>query len=249
MYYAETRFLPKLGEFSYEMYLCNKFFSVDKQCGHWYNLPLKRFKVRMPLITIPLHHMCKGFFKFTYAGRKRQVNSWIKVQQSSVQFSSLFANDGLIFSRASTAECRNLKKVFDVYAAASGQIFNYEKFSMFFSSNTDRWQMKEIKSIFNLNVVSKHEKYLGLPSMVGRRKISFFNDIKLRVLSKLTSWQNKFFSCGGNEVLIKVVAQAVPGYAMSVFKMPLSICEDIQKVIARFWWGGSEDHMSIHWVR
>ena len=32
----------------------------------------------------------------------------------------LFADDGLIFSRASSVECRNLKKVFDVYAAASG---------------------------------------------------------------------------------------------------------------------------------
>ncbi|KAL9450662.1 hypothetical protein AB3S75_012400 [Citrus x aurantiifolia] len=85
--------------------------------------------------------------------------------------------------------------------------------------------------------------------MVGRKKISFFNDIKLRVLSKLSSWQSKLFSCGGKEVLIKAIAQAVPAYAMSVFKVPLSICEDIQKAIARFWWGGSEKHKSIHWAR
>lgn len=64
--------------------------------------------------------------------------------------------------------------------------------------------MKEIKSIFNPNVVSKHEKYLGLPYMVGKRKISFFNNIKLRVLSKLTSWKNNFFLAGGRKFLSKL---------------------------------------------
>lgn len=84
--------------------------------------------------------------------------------------------------------------------------------------------------------------------MVGRRKIRFFNDIMLSVLSKLTSWQSKFFSCGGNEVLIKAIAQAMPRYAMSLFKIPLSICKDIKKVISRVWWGSSKDHKSIHWA-
>lgn len=50
-------------------------------------------------------------------------------------------------------------------------------------------------------------------------------------------------------MLVKAVAQAVPAYAMSVFKVPQSICEDIQKAIARFWRGSSEDHRSIHWAR
>lgn len=85
--------------------------------------------------------------------------------------------------------------------------------------------------------------------MVGRKKISFFNDVKLRVLSKLNNWQSKFFSCGRREVLIKAVAQAVPAYAMSVFKLPQSICEDIKKAIAHFWWGASDNHRSIHWAR
>ena len=63
--------------------------------------------------------------------------------------------------------------------------------------------------------------------MVGRKRSGFFNDIKLRVSSKIVSWQHKFFSCGRKEVLIKAVAQAIPAYAMSVFKIPVSICIDI----------------------
>ena len=36
---------------------------------------------------------------------------------------------------------------------------------------------------------------------------------------------------------------------MSVFKLPLGLCEDMQKAIARFWWGNNKDHRPIHWRR
>lgn len=85
--------------------------------------------------------------------------------------------------------------------------------------------------------------------MVGRRKISFFNEVKLRVLNKLSNWQNKNFSSGGKEVLIKAVVQAIPAYAMSVFKIPQGLCDEIEKAIARFLWGSSNTHKSIHWAR
>ena len=158
----------------------------------------------------------------------------------------LFVDDSLIFIRASSSDCRELKNFFDCYTAASGQIFNYEKSSMLFSSSTSQREVEEISSIFELIVVCKHEKYLGLPFMVVRAKISFFNDIKLRVLSKLSSWQSKCFSSGGKEILIKAVAQAVPAYAMSVFKIPQTLCDDIDRAIARFWWGSAAAQRRIH---
>ena len=60
---------------------------------------------------------------------------------------------------------------------------------MFFNSNTKPEHVAAIKQIFQLNVVSKHETYLGLPSMIGKRTKGFFNEIKLRVLSKISGWQ------------------------------------------------------------
>lgn len=106
----------------------------------------------------------------------------------------LFADNSLIFAKANTDECINLNVVFDCYVAASGQIFNYKKSSMFFNRDIPARKIDTIKDIFQLQVVSRHEKYLGLPSMVGRKKISFFNDIKLRVLSKISSWTSKLLS-------------------------------------------------------
>lgn len=161
----------------------------------------------------------------------------------------LFADDSLVFARASNMDCMKLKDIFYCYTAASGQVFNYEKSSMFFSSSTSQFQREAFRNIFGLNAVTKHEKYLGLPSMVGRRKISFFNEVKLRVLNKLSNWQSKNFTRGGTEVLIKAVKQAIPAYAMSVFKIRQGLCSEIEKVIARFWWGSLDTHRSIRWAR
>ena len=106
---------------------------------------------------------------------------------------------------------------------------------MFLSGKITSGQTASIKNIFQLKVVSKYEKYLGLPSMIGRRKLGFFNEVKLNVISKISGWRHKMFSSGGKEILIKAVAQAVPAYAMSVFRLPKGLCDDIQKVIAKFW--------------
>lgn len=105
----------------------------------------------------------------------------------------LFANDSLVFTRPSTKDYNHLKAIFECYTAASGQLFNYKKSSMFFSGKIPCGQIAAIKAIFQLNIVSRYEKYLGLPSMVGKKRNSFFNDIKLKVLSEISSWQYKFF--------------------------------------------------------
>ena len=161
----------------------------------------------------------------------------------------LFADDSLIFTRATREDCKHLKALFECYGKAFGQIFNFEKSSMSFSGSTKNEQISAIKDIFQLQVVSRHEKYLGLPSMIGRMTKSFFKETKLKVLDKICSWQHKQFSSGGKKVLIKVVAQATPSYAMSVFKIPIGICEDIQKAVAKFWWGTDRQKKGIHWAK
>ena len=46
--------------------------------------------------------------------------------------------------------------------------------------------------------------------------------------------------CGNTNkspIMIKVVAQAVPTYTMSCFKLPDSIYEELTSMVRNFWWG------------
>ena len=49
-------------------------------------------------------------------------------------------------------------------------------------------------------------------------------------------WKEKHFSKAGREVLIKIVAQVILTYSMSLFKIPKTVCDGINLVLAKYWW-------------
>ena len=97
-------------------------------------------------------------------------------------------------------------------------------------------------------MIKHREKYLGLPSLVGRNKKNTFNSIKDKLRKQLASWKEKLLSNVGKKVLIKAVAQAILTYTISVFKLPDSLCEDLTSMIRNFWWGQKNDERKIAWL-
>ena len=95
---------------------------------------------------------------------------------------------------------------------------------------------------------SRHSKYLGLPSIIGKSSIEVFVEIKERVGRKLSGWKEKILSIGGREVLIKAVAQAIPMYTMSCFQLPKGLCDEIESMMRRFWWGQRGQESKVAWV-
>jgi hypothetical protein len=83
--------------------------------------------------------------------------------------------------------------------------------------------------------------------MVGRSKVQTFDAIKSQVLHKLDGWKEKLLSQAGKEVLIKVVAQAIPLYYMSVFLLPTSLCRELNVMMNQYWWGNQSSNKGILW--
>ena len=71
-----------------------------------------------------------------------------------------------------------------------------------------------------------NDKYLGLPANVGLDKTDCFQFLIERIVKKISGWKEKLLSAGGKEILLKAVIQAIPTYAMSVFKIPKKIVKE-----------------------
>ena len=96
--------------------------------------------------------------------------------------------------------------------------------------------LDQIKNLFGVQEIKQYEKYLGLPSLVGRKKKVSLLYIKERVAEKLQAWKEQLPSQAGWEVLLKVVILAIPTYAISCFKLPITLCCNIKALIRKFWW-------------
>ena len=55
-------------------------------------------------------------------------------------------------------------------------------------------------------------------------------------------------SSGNKEILIKAVAQEIPTYVMSVFRLPASVCDDLTKMMRRYWWGVENGKRKKAWL-
>ena len=139
-------------------------------------------------------------------------------------------------------------KVLADYEEESDQKLNKEKTSLFFSRNTSREIQEEIKEIFGAQIIHKHERYLGLPTLVGKGKIKAFSRIKDQVGRKIAGWKGKLLSNAGHEILIKVVAQATTTYTMSCFMLLNALCHDLNSMVSQFWWGQKDKEQKMAWT-
>ena len=87
-----------------------------------------------------------------------------------------------------------------------------------------------------------------MPSDVGASTNGAFKYLKDRVWKRVQGWMEQSLSAGGKEVLIKAVAQAIPTYSMSCFKLPRGLCEHLNGIMRGFWWGSKEDKRKTCWV-
>ena len=62
-----------------------------------------------------------------------------------------------------------------------------------------------MKEMFRAQIIQQHEKYLGLPPLVGKGKMEAFNQIKGQVGHKIVGLKRKLLSMIGWEILIKAV--------------------------------------------
>lgn len=141
----------------------------------------------------------------------------------------------MFFGKSNAACCATLIAILNKYEKASGQCINRGKSAITFSSKTTA----ESKERVNRDLLISNEggigKYLGLPEHFGRRKRDIFAGIGDRIKQRSHSWTARYLLGVGKMVLPKTVLAVMLDYAMSCFKIPKSLCKQIQSVLTRLW--------------
>lgn len=160
----------------------------------------------------------------------------------------LFADDSLIFIDAKDQSALRLNEILRIYGDASDQRVNHDKSSIFFSCNTPDFLKQALKATLNIQVEAFSEKYLGLPTAVGRITSDTFDHISERARGKIQGWSEKLLACAGRETLQKSVVQSIPTYPMSTFLFTKKVCKSLTSPMAKYFWSSSLDKNSMHWV-
>nr|GFA92296.1 hypothetical protein [Tanacetum cinerariifolium]GFA96539.1 hypothetical protein [Tanacetum cinerariifolium] len=81
-------------------------------------------------------------------------------------------------------------------------------------------------------------KYLGVPVGCNMARCSNWDSIIQKFSSKLTQWNAWLLSVGGHLSLIKSVLGSLSTYYMSLYKVPVSICNKLDSMQNHFFIGG-----------
>ncbi|KAL0439452.1 UNVERIFIED_CONTAM: putative mitochondrial protein [Sesamum latifolium] len=121
----------------------------------------------------------------------------VAVRRNGPRISHLFlhdADDTLLFVQAIEEALLCIRGVLEQFEAASGLAINWQKSAAVFSKNIDRNAQFALGQVLGVSVVDRHEKYLGISTVIGRSKRALFDHIKSRIWDKMQHWRTKLLS-------------------------------------------------------
>lgn len=95
------------------------------------------------------------------------------------------ANDSSIFCRAKMGDVQAIQTILSKYEKALGQQVNSLKTNLFFVKLVYDNTKNDLKNFLCVPKIKEYEKYLRLPTVVGRNKKESLNYIKERLWGKL----------------------------------------------------------------
>uniref|UniRef100_A0A803PR19 Reverse transcriptase domain-containing protein n=1 Tax=Cannabis sativa TaxID=3483 RepID=A0A803PR19_CANSA len=121
--------------------------------------------------------------------------------------------------------------------------------SYIYCRGTEREASNRICSLLRMEIALENSTYLGLPCTMGQNKNAILGFLREKMQKRIQSWEGRFLSKAGREILLKTVAQALPSYAMSVFLLPVDTCSSLESMMSKYWWNTSnQNSRGISWM-
>ena len=158
----------------------------------------------------------------------------------------LFADDIILFCDVEPSQLMHIRMVLMCFEAVTGLKVNMRKSEMV--------PVGEVANITALadflccQVGSLPMTYLGAPLGSPFKALSIWNPILEKIEHKLAGWKRCYLSRGGRLTLLKSTLASFPTYYLSLFSVPVSVADRIEKIQHNFLWGGLGDEFKHHLV-
>ena len=130
----------------------------------------------------------------------------------------------------------------------SRQKVSRPKSSIAFSTGIDIEVVTRISNISKIRITNSLERYLGIPSIMGRVNFGQFKHILDHREGRLEGWKAKNLTVARRVVLVKLVLASTPIYMMQSTLLPKRLCNTIDRKIQTFIWSGLQSRRHIHLV-
>jgi len=132
------------------------------------------------------------------------------------------------------------------FEAASGLRINLAKLEMVPMGIVEN--VDGLVGILGCRVSSLPLKYLGLPLEASFKAKSIWDRVTEKIERRLASWKRMYLSKSGKVTLIKSTLSNLPTYFLSLFPLPTSIANCLEKLYRDFLWGGLGEFFKFHLV-
>ncbi|XP_062021310.1 uncharacterized protein LOC133737845 [Rosa rugosa] len=174
----------------------------------------------------------------------------VKISRNGPAVSHLFfADDLILFAEASIPQAEVMRSCIDCFCLNSGQEVSFEKSSLFCSPNTEEGLAAQLSDICGSPLTDDLGKYLGVPLLHSRVTPETYKGLVEKAQLRLTSWKSHTLSLAGRHTLIQSVTAGLPVYTMQSVRLPMSICNTLDRLNRNFLWGHTEEQKKIHLVK
>jgi len=128
-------------------------------------------------------------------------------------------------------------------------MINKTKSAVLFSKNTKAIRKREVCDTLQVNKETMNERYLGLPVHVGAIKRSTFPYLKDRIWQHIPRVEGEVPLMDREGSVNKSHVAGHPKIRNGLFDLlTKSLCDQISKMVGRFWWNAQEGKQQIHWL-
>lgn len=178
----------------------------------------------------------KSFSRYLLHAEECHLIHGFKVSKEAPSISCLlFADDCLLFTKATHDEANSLMSLIKNFSLISGQVINFQKSGCFFSKNVHPDHFVSLIRSLNVKKVDLNDKHLGIPLFLKRSKNESFSFLTDHFANGVAKWKCKNLTQSGRSIMVNNVLNSSPIYHMNSFLLPDDLIHKMEQSQRDFW--------------